>query len=29
MNWVDEVSRWVGGIADGVKLKVFFLPDQS
>lgn len=29
MNWVDEIERWVGGIVDGVKLKVFFLPDQS
>lgn len=29
MNWVDEVQRWVGHIQDGVRLKVFYIPDQS
>lgn len=29
MNWEDEVKRWIGGIVDGVQLKVYYIPDQT
>lgn len=29
MNWVEEIERWLGGITEGTKLRVFFMPDPS
>jgi transcriptional regulator ATRX len=28
-NWADEITKWLGPIKNGPKLKVFFFPDNS